>query len=493
MTRLSGAAVVFLLAVLPWWPLGHGQFLFDDLQLIETNPALAAVTSLTDALTFSLKPSKPVANTVLALAHWWGRGRIEGQRALSLGLHGAVAALLFWLLLGPVPPLVAGLGALWFAWAPLHAEALAIAWFRMDVLGTVFALLAAVLAQRGRWVAAFLAVGAAALSKEVFVLLAPVAVVAATGRRRALWFALPWGLVVLGLLYWDSTSAYSYRGVIGFAAVGARQLFLAPLASAEWAAKIFSGFGLTTTSLLDRWQSAPSVMWALSMGCLGLGLWLGLWLLARSRQVGRGWAAAALFSLLLYAVIPNLNLGAERYGYFSAACLAAVLAFSVTTTTRKVFPFLLGLHDVFLLFPMQVRIGDLETRLAHYFAELRHHPEVGTNWSNAAMALVELPGDSYLQAEPLLARAKQLAGQNPRVSLAEFAYLFRKGDGSAYAELWRQRGEQFSSNARISAGLEFQLGILQARQGSCQAARLNFQSAEQRDASLSLHSRPFCG
>ena len=61
--------------------------------------------------------------------------------------------------------------------------------------------------------------------------------------------------------------------------------------SGEWAAKRASGIGLTMTSLLDRWNAAPSVLWALGMGSLGLLAWTALalasrtatWLARRSR------------------------------------------------------------------------------------------------------------------------------------------------------------------------------------------------------------------
>lgn len=491
MADLKGACLVALLAVIPWLPLRHGQYLFDDAQLVETNPSLAAVSGAAQAFSFSLKPSKPVSNVILALGHWLGGGRVEAQRILSLSLHALTAGLFFWVLASKVPLGVAGLCAVWFAWLPLHAEALSVAWFRMDVLGTGFAFLAAAFALSSWWWPAFFAVGAASLSKEVFVVLAPLAVVAATGRKRAFWLGVPWAAVVAILLLRDAGSSHSYKGVLGFV-MGWRQVFLAPMASAEWLVKTLSGQGLTTTSLLERWVSAPSATWALGLGLLGAAFWTALFFLFRRRSPAAPWAGAALGGLLLYAAIPNLNLGAERYGYFPAACFAAIVACSIGA--RRRLPLFLGLHALVLLLPLWVRLSELETRVSHYAAEARHHPEVGTSWSNAAVALLELPDDAFLDdAKEFLERAHRLAPENSRVWLAEFAYRFRRGDADAYAELWREQRHRFDFDARISAGLEFQLGLLQAGQGRCEAASELFHSAVRRDAHLGQYPRPFCG
>ncbi len=490
--RLRGFVTVALLAVVPWLPLRHGQYLFDDLQLVEHNPALAAVGSSADAFLFSLKPSKPVSNVALALGQVAGGGRVEGQRWLSLTLHALTAALLFWWLSARVSFFTAVLGALWFAWLPLHAEALSVAWFRMDVLGTCFTLLAVILASTSRWLLAFLAVGAAALSKEVFVGLAPALVFAATGRKRALTYAIPWAIVVAFLLLSDRGSAFSYDGVLGFSVLGTKQLFLAPIAWAEWAVKTFSGLGLTTTSLLDRWVAAPNFVWAVTMVLTGLALGGGLWVAARRKSLAAPWFAVVLFSLVLYASIPNLNLGAERYGYFPAACLAVALALSVAVLPKG-FPWLLAAHALVLLFPLQRRLSELESRVAHASAEVKHHAEVGLNWSNLALTYLDLGPQFHEDGEAFLAQAHLRLPDSPRVWLTEFAYRFQKGDAESYAELWRNEGHRFASDPKVAASLEYQLGLLMARRGDCEAARARFRSAERRDAHLGRYPKPFCG
>ena len=200
---------------------------------------------------------------------------------------------------------------------------------------------------------------------------------------------------------------------------------------------------------------------------------------------------AALAGLLLYAVIPNLNVGAERYGYFSAACLCLGLALVLKPSKAVVAAVVV--HSFFLLLPLSNRLADLETRVSLAHAEVRDHPEVGTNWSNAALALLELGGSFVDEAEPLLERALSLSPEHPRVWLAEFAYRFRKGDADQYARLWRDEGDRFLNSPRLSAGLEFQLGLLRARQGQCQEASARFDSASRRDTRLAAYRRPMCG
>ena len=93
----------------------------------------------------------------------------------------------------------------------------------------------------------------------------------------------------------------------------------------------------------------------------------------------------------------------------------------------------------------------------------------------------------------MLNRARELSPESPRVWLAEFAYRFHRGDAESYEALWREEGARFQSNPKLSAALEFQLGLLQARRGRCGDARERYRSAERRDAHLSRHPRPFCG
>ena len=93
--------------------------------------------------------------------------------------------------------------------------------------------------------------------------------------------------------------------------------------------------------------------------------------------------------------------------------------------------------------------------------------EVGTNWSNAAVALLELPDDAFLDdANAILKRAHGSLRRIPRVWLAEFAYRFHRGDADAYDALWQEQTASIRFNARLSAGLEFQLGLLQARRAA---------------------------
>ncbi len=468
----------------------HGQYLFDDAQLIETNPALAAVGNFPETLAFSLKPTKPVSNWLLAGAYLAGGGRVEAQRILSIGVHSFAASLIFWWLAPLVSWQMAGLAALWFGWLPLHAEALSVAWFRMDVAGTAFALLAVCLASRGRWLWSFVFVGLSALSKEVFVILAPAAVFAATGRKSALSWALPWGVLVGLLLILAPSTEYTYEGVLGFGVLGLKQIALAPAATGEWAMKTLTGLGLTTTSLADRSASGePLVPWMV----LGVAVWAALGAAAFRRGREAPWAAATLAGLLLYAAIPNLNLGAERYGYFPAACFAIALAFAFATLPPRARA-LAGLYCLVLLVPLAKRVGELDTRFSHYAHEARRHPMVPESWSNAAVAALELPGVQFLPlAEGFLKEAKALGPDRPRVWLAEFAYLYRVGDTERYSELWERRGPAFASNPVLSGGLEFQLGLLQAASGRCTDARKSFQSAEQRNRRLTAHPRPMCG
>jgi hypothetical protein len=111
-----------------------------------------------------------------------------------------------------------------------------------------------------------------------------------------------------------------------------------------------------------------------------------------------------------------------------------------------------------------------------------------------AAALLDLPGTEFLdEAGRFLSQARAISPNHPRVVLAEFYYRFRRGEPKAYAQWLKEKGPYFASDARVLAGLEFQLGVLEARGGRCREAQAIFRAAESRDKRLAGVPRPFCG
>lgn len=485
--------LVVVLGLLPWAPLLRGQYLYDDISLVETNARLKEVRRLADVPRFVLKPSKPVSNVLLALGQWLGGGKVGAQRALSLAIHAASAVFLYLILAEALPPFGALIASVAFAWLPLHAESLAIAWFRMDAAATCLALAAAWLGRKQKWGPALFLCLMSALTKETFVLLAPIALWASTGHRRALAVAVPAAILVGVLLPLDAVSDYPYGGVVG--AGVARPPWLGLIAAGEWFVKAATGLWLSKTPLFDRWSTAGfgPAAWALA-GLGGAGTALLLSSIKRPEEEAR-WAAAAGSALLLYGVIPNVNVGAERYGYFPAAAAVIALArfLNARLHRRGAAAGAAVLYALALLVPVHRRVAELETRFSLAAAEAGAHPEVAVNWSDVALAALELPGDAFLPAaKGYLDEALKLDPIHPRVRLAQFQWLFRTKDIVGYRALLAEWESRFSAEPRTSAGLRFQLGVLEAEAAQCEQAEESFSEAARRDRRLASAPRPAC-
>src|SRR5262249_30590954 len=130
----------------------------------------------------------------MALGYWLFHGVPFGNRLLSLACHLGVVALFYlnlvlfnWRSKTNIPSAIISFITLAYGLAPIHSETIAVAQFRGEILGSLFALAAMGLVQwasdvklhRARkfclWFAIFLVWGFSQLSKEVFAFLLPIA------------------------------------------------------------------------------------------------------------------------------------------------------------------------------------------------------------------------------------------------------------------------------------------------------------------------------
>ncbi len=174
------AALLAFAAVVP-----RGSWVFDDHVLIERNDTLRQndiwwSTFTRDYYATSDSPGasgyyRPIAVLCNAFDVHVGRGRPEFAHLTNLVLH-ALTSLLVPLALGAlgVPGPAAWITAAVFALHPLHAESVAFVSGRVDVLATLFAMLALVAAgsaRRGAWLGLGVSSLLAFLSKEIAVVL----------------------------------------------------------------------------------------------------------------------------------------------------------------------------------------------------------------------------------------------------------------------------------------------------------------------------------
>jgi len=207
--RLLPHALVLLSALLACWPAVHGSFVYDDEYYVVQNPAVSGdaspwTTPLGDA---SQALWRPLTVATFA-AQWDGSGDATPFRAANLALHVLVA----WTLLEIGLALGLGMGgslaaALLFAVHPVHAEAVAWASGRAELLAALCVLLAwraHLSSATGAPLAAAVLLAAGLLSKENAALAPLLFMLVDRGRRNMRpipWRRLAWlGVVVLAIL-----------------------------------------------------------------------------------------------------------------------------------------------------------------------------------------------------------------------------------------------------------------------------------------------------
>lgn len=504
---------LLLLATVPFLSLLNGEFLYDDVRFLLSNPELYKIRNFFDCLSFSHQPSKPIANFFLGLGYWISQNHVFGQRFISILLHGGVVVLLFTNLrllcrrTNSHRHLPFWISAL-FAVLPIHSETIAIAQFRGEILGTLFTLAMMLALQllsigRMRWLyfpfIYFFLAGLAQLSKELFALVIPLSAV--------LLFYLPstkenWKyqkqfiyLVTLTAIFWstitfllyqmDVNVAHSYKGNIGWGVwtIG-KHLHLSTRALWEGITKTLGGVGLTTVRLTQR-QGIGAGFGGIAIAA-SLGGWVLLcgWLGTRSTWF-RIWTPILFLSSAFYLAVPNINLGSEHYWYFPAVPLLCIfVAFLLAVSTKIVTQsnwfrwFCFGAYGLSALVLLQVRLLEMRSQVDFALAQLRLHPESKLTWSDAAMLLLASSHPPQV-ALPYLRKAKELLPRRAEVLGADFLFFFRTGDVKG-AEGALNRIKEWTSPPKWRlASWHYHLSLLHARYGTCQAASHHLRTALQ--------------
>lgn len=183
------AAAVFCAAFVCMFPLLQDHFYYDDVKLVQNNPALRAQHAMsyfkgnlyggqvkTDPFYRPLHMLSLLGNKLLL-----GNSALY-YRLVNLILHGIASVMIFLLLASFMNILPSFLGALLFAVHPVHVESVAIIFNRSDILAVIFLCVAVLTIRASRIGPLYAAVGAglfyilALMSKEtavvVFLLLA---------------------------------------------------------------------------------------------------------------------------------------------------------------------------------------------------------------------------------------------------------------------------------------------------------------------------------
>lgn len=509
-------------STLPFLFLLHGEYLFDDIQVIESNAALKAVASFWDCFTFVLKPSKPVTNFWLAIGQWLGGGAPFMQRLLSVLFHLGAVWLVYLNLVflrlraGQVlPSRFPFWVALLFAVAPIHTETLGVGLFRMEILGTFFTLTACLALQvlftrqlsKGRkfawFTVLFLSMGLGPLSKEVFLLVLPAALLAVAwvpGDRKLTWkvpVALGmvqgfWAMLLLVLLRRDPQSDFPYQDVVGFGHLdGVTQVRLAASALLELLYKILTGHGLTILRLRDRngvGQHLGQEGAALVLVAAALVI---VWLYRRG-GLTRLFALWTGVGLGVYLVIPNINIGSEHYAYFPSIGVFALVVLGLwrllahsSRRSQSVTGLLVVAYAVALGLGLGARLRHMDSRLAFYLSEAEKHPENAGVWTDVAMAFMEKRPSHAEEARPFLERAKRLNPDHPNTHTAEFLMNFHAGNVSEAERLLKDIERVFSSKPKYVGSFYFHVGLLKERAGlKGEAARAYLKAIEKEPGKL---------
>ena len=351
--------VAALLAFASTWGAG---FVYDDIELLQTNPAMKEWSTIGRAFAepfWSLAPFqenfagyyRPLPGASFVVLHQLGGGTAWPYHFASTLVHALSALLVMRIALaigaGRTVGLVAGLV---FALSGSHVEAVAWASALPDLMATCFSLLALDQFLRGRGPLALIALLLAMLSKEsayaTWLLLLGVA---ALGSKR---LPLPKRQIMLPGLALVAGAVYLLRARAFDSSAAGFDLTLTE-AALSFSHQILLSFGLIARYLgflAYPMESRPFRPMRLDHGPEDLSLWgpavigvilaltaLAFWLLRGTRrpriQIGLG--------LLFAGLVPVLNTSSigrfpfeERFAYLSSAGFALVLAFIFEALVR---------------------------------------------------------------------------------------------------------------------------------------------------------------
>jgi tetratricopeptide (TPR) repeat protein len=446
-------AILILLALLAFAAVvPGGDFIFDDHVLIERNTDLRRSdvwwrSFSRDYYATSEQPGisgyyRPIAVLCNAFDVQVWRSGARGGHFTNILLHVAASLALVPALgaLG-VPAAVAWLSALLFAVHPSHAESVAFISGRVDVLVTLFVLLAMIAAASLRsrsWIGVGLASFAAFLSKEMAVVLPVLLLIvwqrratrplpesaggAARHGRKAQAVSRGWpvaqivavaaAFIVMLILRDRALTTLLPSSAHGERPAGASLL---PLQSV-----LFMLSALYAPAKLLVVEPSPGALQVLRLvaGCMvGLGLWLAAWRLApRSRpELSRAAAAGVVTLLPILNLLPQETLLSERFLYLPSAFLlvpAGVLAAAGWRRGGAVSAVTAGavtVAVVALLGLSSWRATTWRTDVRVWRQAVREEPERAAFWDRLGLARMEQR--NYAAAEQAMRRAVQLDPQ----------------------------------------------------------------------------------
>lgn len=188
--------VLAAVAVIPFLNSLHGDFVFDDLEIVRDNPFVNGRVSATGLLTWSHESAtwyRPLTMFTYAANHRIGAEPF-GFHLVNVLLHAVVSVEVFYLARGFVPSAAAAVTALLFAVHPIHTEAVSNIVGRAELLAAAFVLASLLAFRRGAGAApggrlwwrglSVLAFTAALLSKESAISAIPMLVLLHLWIRR---------------------------------------------------------------------------------------------------------------------------------------------------------------------------------------------------------------------------------------------------------------------------------------------------------------------
>jgi tetratricopeptide (TPR) repeat protein len=442
------------------------QFVMDDELYILRNPQ---VTDPSLQRLFSPHPVstlfRPVTFATLALNWAISESSPLSYHLINLVFHGAATWLLYILLLellgsAPEAMAVAFAAAVLYAVHPIHAEAVAWAVGRAELLAAGFLFAGWILHLRDRPAASLACFAAALLSKESAVTFFPLVVLGdyAIGKwRPRVRYALAAGLLLLylGAVWKIEGGRFGPAEIpfadnplvhlsVGWRILNALRVAWKYIALQVWPAVLSCDYSFNQIPIFRDWRHPlPAALAAAAI----LGAWVWALRVRRAPWILAGGIYFAGFAVTANILVPTGTIMGERLAYLPSAgfCLVlalgwgwiwrkkkylawgllavTVLAFSVRTVVRN-----RDWRDTFSLYSAAVRAvpndakmhanlageyfsrGQLEPAAKEYQIALRINPESPDTM--AFYAALELQRGNYLPAGAMMEKALSMSGRN---------------------------------------------------------------------------------
>ncbi len=430
-----------LLVAVAFVPFLHGNFVWDDVHLIENNPAMQRDDGFYAILGHDLWGQATGKRTQLyhplPMLTLWAQARLTGVRVAPLRFGNlilhiiAVALFVIWLERRKLPTGLALAAGLVVLVHPSVTEPVMWLTGRHDSLAVVCALCGLLLwtgseteALAGRAFGAGLLFAAAFLCKEQYIVLPALPLLWTSSRLLLERYRPPVsGLFAIGLIFLPLIGVIGIRtGLLGIS-LGATQAG-APL---DEQAIHFASVVAHYTAQLASFENSPTIapyralapeaalaVWALLLLAsvvLGRRVVRGA---AHGRLAWQGWIWYLLALAPHVVSVPSIGLYGNRYGYFAlfglavcAASLAASIPLAMTPGRRALYLCVLLFACTGLTFRTGREASHFRSNLELFGADLERDPGNGHALYHYATAVVRSAG--CREALPLFIRATELA------------------------------------------------------------------------------------